>query len=79
MQELNEFLTVKRVDENSEHKEKDPDGPYKLPGSDQLTKYVPADLQHSISQWDYVIDLDREVRPHNQKRSALEVGKASQR
>ena len=45
-----------------EHKEKDPDGPYKeLPGADQLTKYVPADLQHSISQWNHIIDLDREV------------------
>ena len=45
-----------------EHKEKDPGGPYKeLPGADQLTKYVPADLQHSISQWDHINDLDREV------------------
>ncbi|KAK3176636.1 hypothetical protein OEA41_007959 [Lepraria neglecta] len=41
LQEPNEYLTVKRVDENSEHKEKDPDGPYKeLPGADQLTKYL---------------------------------------
>ena len=62
MQELNEYLTVKRVDENSKHKEKDPDGPYKeLPGADQLMKYVPADLQHLITQWDYIIDLDREI------------------